>query len=423
MRIAVVGAGGFIGSAVAARLRALGHEVVPVGRGGSAGPDAVRADLATTSAADWARHLAGVDALVNATGILQGTGRDTPEAVHVTGARALWQGAEAARVRRVVHVSALGAAPDAPTDFARTKAAGDADLMARDLDWVVLRPAVVLGRPAYGGSALIRGLAALPVMPVLPGTAPIQLVALDDLVETVVRALAPDARTRVVYELAGTDPLPFETVVAALRRWLGWRPARRVAVPAFLATLAYRAGDLVARLGWRTPLRSTARAEIARGTRGDPTEWIGGTGIVPKSLDGMLAAMPASVQERWFARLYFVKPLLFASLAFFWFVTGLVSIGPGWEVGLGYVTAAGFGVLGTPSILVGGVIDLVIGIAVATRRFARWGLYAGIAVSLFYAVAGSVVLPSLWQDPLGPLLKIWPLIAANLAALAILEER
>lgn len=46
-----------------------------------------------------------------------------------------------------------------------------------------------------------------------------------------------------------------------------------------------------------------------------------------------------------------------------------------------------------------------------------------IALSLFYFVAGALLLPELWLDPIGPMLKIWPLIALNLAALAMVGRR
>jgi uncharacterized protein YbjT (DUF2867 family) len=104
-----------------------------------------------------------------------------------------------AGVRRVVRLSAVGVDRETPTEFSRTKLAGDNALMERDLDWVILRPSVVIGHAAYGGSALIRGLAALPVQPVMAGTGPLQIVALDDVVDTVVFFLRPDAPSRQVF--------------------------------------------------------------------------------------------------------------------------------------------------------------------------------------------------------------------------------
>jgi DoxX-like family len=53
----------------------------------------------------------------------------------------------------------------------------------------------------------------------------------------------------------------------------------------------------------------------------------------------------------------------------------------------------------------------------------RYGLYGALAVSLFYAITSSILRPDLWIEPLGPLLKILPIFALHLVALAILEER
>jgi hypothetical protein len=83
----------------------------------------------------------------------------------------------------------------------------------------------------------------------------------------------------------------------------------------------------------------------------------------------------------------------------------------------------GAGVLAGPSVVAGALADIIIGIGIALRPFARAALYAALALSLFYAVAGTILVPRLWADPLGPMLKIWPVIALNLVALAILDER
>jgi hypothetical protein len=53
-----------------------------------------------------------------------------------------------------------------------------------------------------------------------------------------------------------------------------------------------------------------------------------------------MAAEPASVQERWFARLYLLKSLVFAVFSLFWIATGLISLGPEWEVGMIFTATA-----------------------------------------------------------------------------------
>ena len=62
-------------------------------------------------------------------------------------------------------------------------------------------------------------------------------------------------------------------------------------------------------LGWRSPARATALAQLSAGVVGDPSPWTSATGIKPRSLDAILAERPASVQDRWFARLYWLKPV------------------------------------------------------------------------------------------------------------------
>ena len=116
-------------------------------------------------------------------------------------------------VRRIVQVSALGVDRGATTAFARTKLAGDQALMARDLEWVILRPSVVVGRQAYGGSALFRGLAALPIIPRMAGTGPLQVVQLDDLVRTVLFFLKPGAPSRITLEIVSSGRVQLDAFV------------------------------------------------------------------------------------------------------------------------------------------------------------------------------------------------------------------
>lgn len=431
VRVLLIGATGFIGSAVAAALAREGHRIVAVGRRGGAAARALPAerwvtlDLAgATRPEDWTPHLAGVDAVVNCAGILQDSPTDSTKATHAAGPAALFQACAQAGVRRVVHVSAIGADVAQLTDFSRSKLAGEEALRASDLDWVILRPSVVLGRAAYGGSALMRGLAALPVLPVMPGGGPLQVVQLDDLVRTIAFFLAPGAPSRVALDIAGPERLSFTDVVVAYRAWLGFKPARSFRLPEWLAGLAYRAGDLAGWLGWRPPIRSTAQREMTRGAVGDPAPWSQLTGIVPTPLHAALAAEPASVQERWFAQLYFLKPLAFAVFVAFWIGTGIISLTIGWDIGRWLMFDGGVeDPLASAVVVAGALADIAIGLLIAWRRTTRLGLYAALAISVAYTAIGSALLPQLWAEPLGPMLKIWPIMAFNLMLLAILRDR
>ena len=428
MRILLLGATGLIGSAAAARLKRDGHEIVGVARtpptGGVAVDRWVRLDLRqATSPGDWTAYLRGVEAVVNCAGTLQDNVRDSTARVHRDAPSALWRACEQAGVGRVVQISAIGVDRGALSAFSETKREGDAALEASSLDWVILRPSVVVGPAAYGGSALFRGLAALPVLPITPDTGPIDVVQLDEVVETIARLVRPEAPARIALELVGPERLRFEEVVAAYRRWLGWRPARLVAVPAWLMAAAYRAGDLIAWLGWRPPIRSTARREIVRGAIGDPRAWREASGVAARGLSEALAARPASVQERWFAKLFFLKALAIGTFASFWLLTGLISLGPGYELAKAYMLRAGAGPLSAPSVIAGGLADIAVFAAMVYRPTTRLALYGAILLSVFYLIAGTLLLPGLWRDPLGPMMKIWPILALNFICIAILDER
>ncbi len=424
-RVLLLGAAGLIGSEVVARFAADRVAVRAVAR--RAGPELAGVewrslDLSTlVDAAAWLPHLEGVDVVVNCAGVLQG---GASRAVHVDSAGALYAACEQAQVHRVVHLSAIGVERGTVSEFSATKRAGEQALAATSLEWVILRPSVVVGRSAYGGSALFRGLAALPVVFALPDAGPIQVVQLDELVATILALSRPGAPARIALDVAGPERLELPAVVDLFRRWLRLPPARRWSLPRWLASFAYRAGDAVRWLGWRSPLGSVARRELTRGAVGDPTAWQQATGIQPTPLAAALALQPASVQERWFAGVYFLKAVTFVVLAVFWLGSGVGSLGPGWQEGLSYLREGGIPEgFARAGVIIGALADIAIGLAIAFRRTARGGLWAAIAISVFYMIAGTFVLPRLWLDPVGPMLKIWPIIVLNLVALAIVDDR
>jgi uncharacterized protein YbjT (DUF2867 family) len=432
MRVLVTGGYGLIGAAVVARLRARGDGVVAAGRNVERAarrrPDVQWLSLSFSNMktpADWRPHLAGLDAVVNCVGMLQSSAADNLDDVHGRAAIALFTACEQAGIRRVIQFSAIGVDRAQPSSFSASKLQADQALAKLDLDWVILRPSVVLGRGAYGASALIRGVAALPgFLPVMPDTERLQVVALDDVAATVEFFLSPGAPARCAVELVGPERLTFTEMALAYRRWLGFPEPRRWHVPRPLAALAYAAGDAVALLGWRPPLASTAAREMRRGAIGDGSEWKKLTGIEAKSLAASLAAEPASVQEAWFARLYLLKPLIFVILSLFWITTGILALGPGYGYGEALMEEGGVGpALGVLSIVGGGLLDLAIGIGIAIRRTTKAALIVSIGVSVLYAIIGTILVPRLWADPLGPMVKIWPIIVLTFVALALRTDR
>jgi uncharacterized protein YbjT (DUF2867 family) len=432
MRVLVTGGYGLIGSACLAQLHHDSHELVGLGRDVAAArrrfPYArwVAADVRhLTTAAEWRPLLNNIDAVVNCLGVLQDGARDDVRRVHVTATCALFNACREAGILRVIHVSMLGAERDAPTEFARSKAEADAYLMGLKLDWLILRPGLVLAPAAYGGTAMLRAIAACPlVTPITAADSRIQVVSVVDIARTVAFALKPGVPVRTIWQLAHPQVHRLEDIVLAMREWLGepmrpvWRvPAGAVRAVAFCA-------DALSRLGWRSPARTTAIKQLAAGVLGDPGPWVAATGIVPRSLAEIFADWPADLRDHWHARLYLIKPIAIAGLALFWIVTGVVALGPGRLAASAQVTATGVSVgLAGAIAIAGGVLDVVLGLLLLVRQFARRALIAMLAVALGYLLLGSVFAPHLWLDPLGPLTKIAPVLLATLFTLAIVDER
>lgn len=426
MRILVAGAAGFIGGAILRALRREGLEAVAAVRSAADAvrlSPAVRLDLgALPPPGELAALLSGFDALINCAGVFaDGPGAST-DAVHDAGPRALFAACVAAGVSRVVHFSAIGA-PREASPFSRSKHAGDEALAGLDLDWVILRPALVLGAEARGGAALVRALAALPFAPVDESAGDIQTVAQEDVVAAALFFLRPEAPTRLALDLAAPERIGFANAIGRIRAWLGLRAAPVWRAPLPLMRLVYAAGDLTGALGWRHPLRSAARAELQRGATGDSESWQRVTGIAARSMAAILEARPATAQDRLAARLYFLTPLILAVTALFFIGTGLVSLGPGYEIGVSQLRSGGLGGWSGPSVIAGAFADILVGLAVAWRPTVRLGLHAALAISLFYFIAGSILLPELWRDPIGPMLKIFPLMTLNVVGLALTGDR
>ncbi len=435
--IAVLGASGLIGAAIAEHLLGQGVRTVPVARRFTGaqtmlfGEAAVTHPVGEASAKDLAGLLRGlgIDVVVNCLGVLQDGPQGRAADIHEAFVSRLL---DAIRMQSkpvlLVHLSVPGRAAEDATAFSRTKRAGERSIAAAEVPSVVLRPGFVVAPAAYGGSALVRALAALPVaLPPCVGTRPFATTAVDDVAGTVEflarRWAAGERHWKAVWDLCERRPATVADTVEAFRARIGG-PRPRVRLPDWLLQVGARAGDAVAWLGWVPPIRTTALREMRRGVDGCPDAWIAATGLEPKGLDAALRCLPSSVQERWFARLFLLKPLIVGVLATFWVASGAVALTVAFRAASAILTAHGFA--GGPADLitvVSSLLDIAVGLAIAVRRTCRAGLLAGIVVSVTYMAGAAVLTPEMWAEPLGALVKTGPAIVLMMVALAILEAR
>jgi uncharacterized protein YbjT (DUF2867 family) len=172
--------------------------------------------------AQLARLVAGRDAVVNLVAILHGSEADF-ERVHVTLPRRLAQACLAARVPRVVHVSALGADAKAPSFYLRSKAAGEAALQQAGVAPTILRPSVIFGAGDGFLNLFARVQAVAPLMPLACAGARFQPVWVGDVAEAIVRALADPACAGQTLECAGPRVYTLAELVRLAGRWSGHR--------------------------------------------------------------------------------------------------------------------------------------------------------------------------------------------------------
>lgn len=246
--VVLVGGSGFVGRHLAQALLARGARlrvasrwpehamgVKPLGNLGQV--QLARCDV--TRPESLVRALAGADAAVNLVGAFEGD----LDAIQGEGAGAVAAAAHSAGAKALVHVSAIGADPHGETAYARSKAAGEAAVLAAFPAATILRPSALFG-PDDHFLNLIAGFTALPVLPVFAPKARLQPLFVDDAALAIANALAaPGEHGGKIYEIAGPQVL----TMAELNR----RVAAACGRSPLLVELPDAVSDLFARLtGW-----------------------------------------------------------------------------------------------------------------------------------------------------------------------------
>ncbi len=422
MHVLVIGAGGFVGRLLVGRLAAEGVRVTAAGRAPARlartlpGVATIRCDLARDAADDWLPRLRGVDAVVNCAGLIRDGGRYAT--VHDQGARALFDGCYAGGVARVIQISALGADAGATTRYHVSKRAADdhlagLDPMGERMDWIVLRPSLIIGRGGQS-SALFGALAALPLTPRLGrGTWQVQPIHVDDLITGILGLLGRQTPVAAKINVVGPQPMTTDALTASMRRWLGLAPAPVGRFPRWLLATVARFG-----IG---PVTRESLTMLETGNTGDAAPMIAAFGLVPATLDAALARTPATDADRLAARLIPLAPMLRWLLALVWLAGGIVPLALT-PAGINFALLAQVGLTGTPAIaalVAGSVIDIAIGLALLVRVRVRHAALTGIVVTFGYTAILAATMPSLWLDPFGALVKNAAIVGLGLVVHAL----
>jgi NADH dehydrogenase len=232
--IVVLGGTGFLGTRLVARLIKDGRRVTVLSRDREQHkhllvlPGLTLENCDVYDEAQLSEHFRGKDVVINLIGILneRGFGGSGFRRAHTELTRGVLQAARSAGVTRLLQVSALKAAVDAPSYYLRSK--GDAEHLIREsgsvLDWTIFQPSVMFGP---GDSFLNRFaglLAAIPwVFPLAKPNARFQPVLVDDVIEAVLRCLHGGASSRQTYELGGPQVYSLREIVGLVAKLTGRR--------------------------------------------------------------------------------------------------------------------------------------------------------------------------------------------------------
>ncbi len=326
MRILLTGATGFIGGGLARALLAAGHELVCAVRDPARldlGPGswrAFRADL--TDGIDnawWTPHLEGIDAVVNAVGILREAPGQRFDVLHARAPIALFNACQGAGVRTVIQVSALGADDQAQSRYHLTKKQADDALRALPLAGAVVQPSVVYGDRGES-AAMFNAMASAPML-AMPqgGRMPMQPVHVDDVVAGIMALLqAPPARVATI-AFVGPEPLTMAGFLRALRQGLGLAGGLPVLpVPTGLFMLG-------ARIASRLPgsiLDTETAGMLLRGNAAPADDFQALLGRAPRAVEEFIPAERAPALRAQ-AVLQVWQPVMRGTLALAWVGTGL----------------------------------------------------------------------------------------------------
>jgi len=295
--VTVFGGSGFLGRHLVRALAREGYRVrpavrrpdlaghlQPLGRVGQI--HAVQANLRYPGSVEAA--VRDADVVINLVGVLFDSGKQTFESVQAEGAFTVARAAAAAGAR-LIHVSALGADPDSPALYARSKAAGEAAVLATVPDATIFRPSIMFGPEDDFFNRFAAMARMSPFLPLIGGgETKFQPVFVGDVAQAILKATGGSAKGGTIYELGGPEVRSFkqlmEYVLAVTERKRLLLP-----IPFGLAKLQAMILQLLP-----TPLLTPDQVEslradnIVSGAATAQGRTIGDLGIAPSALEAIV---------------------------------------------------------------------------------------------------------------------------------------
>jgi uncharacterized protein YbjT (DUF2867 family) len=277
LKVLVTGGTGFVGTHLVNALVRRGHEVAVLARHADRARnrynrpvERCRGDV--LDAASLSAAIAGRDAVIHLVGIIHEKGPQTFDRMHREAVGNVVTSMQPTDVRRLLHMSAVGAAEDSPSEYGRTKAEGERVVRASGLDWTIFRPSILFG-PGDGFVSLLA-----PIIDKNPFFIPVigkgrtrfQPVSVYDVARVFGDALEKPETIGGTFELGGPDILTLDEIYREIATVLGKRRKPLLHFPIWWGWFLARTFESLARRGWidappltRDQLKSLSRDNVA----------------------------------------------------------------------------------------------------------------------------------------------------------------
>ena len=407
MKILIIGATGFIGNAIYKRLLFRNYDVLAgVRKPQKFAKDAIEIDFMTLDKdANLVQKLQDVEVVVNTVGIIAEQNGQTFNQMHTLAPIALFDACKEAKVKKIIHISALGS-QNGTTPYHTSK--NEADIYLRDLGvpYAIFHPSIVYGEGGKS-TALFEALASLPLTPIIgDGSQLLQPIALNDLINSVILAIK-SSEEKIELNLVGKDIVTYKEMLQGFRRYLNRPPTKSISVPT-LGT------DFMGRLLDEPTVNSDNIIMLNQGNSADVTPLSDFLDYTPIGIKENLFNKEASNPQKLYASLYLISPILRLIIGFVWIWSGIVSafLYPQ-PLALELLHEVGISSTFDVYFLYGAsFLDIVLGLCIILNYKLRLLLLFSFTVIIGYTLILTLLAPHHWLHPFGAVLKNLPLLVS-----------